>query len=192
MRRIVLLGRGGAGKSTLAARLGATLALPVIELDKHFWTPDLSPTPKDQWERIQRRLTSSQAWVIDGDFSLVRCAWRAIRRSRENLAFWRWLIGYRRRSLPTVMAAIAESAGHAELHVLRTPRAVERLCARATTPTPTSGKGKFGGRIGVGGRAWSAWRAWSARRGTRCEAAASGRVAAADGRGGRHRRGDRL
>jgi adenylate kinase family enzyme len=38
MRTIVVLGRGGAGKSTLAA-LGATLALPVIELDKHFWAP---------------------------------------------------------------------------------------------------------------------------------------------------------
>jgi adenylate kinase family enzyme len=67
MRRIVILGRGGAGKSTLAARLGATLALPVIELDKHFWAPDLTATPKDQWAQIQRRLTSGEQWVIDGD-----------------------------------------------------------------------------------------------------------------------------
>jgi len=52
MRRILILGRGGAGKSTLAARLGAALALPVIELDKHFWARDLTPTPKDRWVRI--------------------------------------------------------------------------------------------------------------------------------------------
>src|SRR4051812_1504634 len=52
MRRIVVLGRGGAGKSTLAARLGAALALSVIELDKHFWAPDLTPTPKNQWTQI--------------------------------------------------------------------------------------------------------------------------------------------
>jgi len=38
---------------------------------------------------------------------------RALRRSRGNLAFWRWLIGYRRGSLPTVMAAIAAIAGDA-------------------------------------------------------------------------------
>lgn len=67
MRRVVILGRGGAGKSTLAARLGNALGLPVIELDRHFWAPDLTPTPKDRWARIQRRLSSGQAWVIDGD-----------------------------------------------------------------------------------------------------------------------------
>jgi adenylate kinase family enzyme len=33
MRRV--LGRGGAGESTLASRLGAALDLPVIELDEH-------------------------------------------------------------------------------------------------------------------------------------------------------------
>src|SRR5262245_33703619 len=152
MRRIVVLGRGGAGKSTLATHLGAALALPVIELDKHFWTPDLTPTPGDQWAKIQHRLTSARQWILDGDlgpydvlhvrlraadtvivldFPLWRCAWRALRRSRENLAFWRWLVAYRRRSLPAVMAAIADHAGHAELHVLRNPRAVEQFLTQA-------------------------------------------------------------
>jgi len=157
----VILGRGGAGKSTFAARLGAALALPVIELDKHFWAPDLTPTPKDQWAVIQRQLTSGQRWVIDGDlgpydvlgvrlqaadtvivldFPLWRCAWRALRRSRENLAFWRWLFAYRRRSLPTVMAAIAGNAAHAELRVLRGPRDVEQLLSQATpTAQPDQG-----------------------------------------------------
>jgi hypothetical protein len=137
--------------------LGATLALPVIELDKHFWAPDLTPTPKDQWTEIQGRLTSSQQWVIDGDlgpydvldirlqaadtvivldFPLWRCAWRALRRSRENLAFWRWLFAYRHRSLPRVMAAITSNAGHAKLHVLRAPRAVEQLLAQASATVP--------------------------------------------------------
>ncbi|MDR7275674.1 topology modulation protein [Catenuloplanes atrovinosus] len=156
MNRIVILGRGGAGKSTLAAHLGAALALPVIELDKHFWAPGLTPTPTEQWIRIQHQLISGKQWVIDGDlgpydvltarlqaadtvivldFPLWLCAWRALRRSRENLAFWRWLITYRRHSLPTVMAAIATHAGHAQLHVLHHPRAAERLLSHATTTT---------------------------------------------------------
>ncbi|MFI5910693.1 hypothetical protein [Dactylosporangium sp. NPDC051541] len=157
MNRVVILGRGGAGKSTLATRLGAALTLPVIELDKHFWAPDLTPTPTEQWVQIQRQLTDSRQWVIDGDlgpyddlatrlhaadtvivldFPLWLCAWRALRRSRENLAFWRWLITYRRRSLPTVMTAIATHAEHAELHVLHNPHAVERLLTQAGTTTP--------------------------------------------------------
>lgn len=65
------------------------------------------------------------------DFPFWRCAWRALRRSRENLAFWRWLLTYRRRGLPTVMAAVAEHAGRARVHVLRDPRAVERFLSRA-------------------------------------------------------------
>ena len=67
MKKIVILGRGGAGKSTLAAHLGTALALPVIELDRHFWAPDLAPTPEDRWTDIQRPLTSGPRWVIDGD-----------------------------------------------------------------------------------------------------------------------------
>ncbi|MGX7673489.1 hypothetical protein [Plantactinospora sp. DSM 117369] len=154
MKKIVVLGRGGAGKSTFAARLGAALTLPVIELDEHFWAPDLTPTPKDRWAQIQRQLTEPEQWVIDGDlgpydvldvrlraadtvivldFPLWRCAWRAARRSRENLAFWRWLFAYRRRSLPLVMNEIRSNANRAELRVLRTPRAVEQFLNQAST-----------------------------------------------------------
>ncbi|HET9138320.1 DNA topology modulation protein FlaR [Actinophytocola sp.] len=146
--RVVILGRGGAGKSTLAARLGLAWSLPVIELDKRFWTPELDPLPKDRWVEVQLELTGAKRWILDGDlgpydvlavrlraadtvivldFPLWRCAWRALRRSRENLAFWRWLVGYRRRSLPVVLAAVAQHAPDAELQVLRDPGAVRRL-----------------------------------------------------------------
>jgi adenylate kinase family enzyme len=151
VRRVVVLGRGGAGKSTLATRLGVSLGLPVVELDKHFWPPDLTPMPARRWVATQRRLVSGDRWILDGDlgpydvlsvrllaadtvvvldFALWRCAWRAMRRSRENLAFWRWVVSYRRTALPAVMTAIAEHAGHAEVHVLRGPRAVERFLPR--------------------------------------------------------------
>jgi hypothetical protein len=56
------------------------------------------------------------------DFALWRCAWRALRRSRERADFWWWLITYRRRSLPEVRRRIA--ATDAELRVFRGPRAV--------------------------------------------------------------------
>jgi adenylate kinase family enzyme len=151
VNRVVVLGRGGAGKSALAARLGLLTGLPVIELDKHFWSGDLTPLPMDKWKALQRNLISADRWILDGDlgpydapevrlnaadtiivldFALWRCAWRAARRSRENFAFWRWLISYRRRSLPTLMAAIAIHARDAEIYLLRKPRDVRKLVAQ--------------------------------------------------------------
>jgi adenylate kinase family enzyme len=150
VNRVVVLGRGGAGKSALAASLGVLTGLPVIELDKHFWSSDLTPLPMDQWKALQRNLVGAERWILDGDlgpydapevrlsaadavivldFALWRCAWRAARRSRENLAFWRWLISYRRRSLPTVMTAMAVHARDAEIYLLRKPRDVRRFLA---------------------------------------------------------------
>ena len=38
----MILGRGAAGKSTLARQLGDLTGLPVIELDTMFWQPGLS------------------------------------------------------------------------------------------------------------------------------------------------------
>jgi len=157
VKRVIIAGPGAAGKSVLAARLGEITGLPVIELDKLFWRPGLAATPRGQWAAIQRELAAQQSWIMDGDlgpydvlnvrlraadtivfldFSPVRCAWRAIRRSRERADFWWWLLTYRRRSRPLLLRAIAVHAGDAEVHVLRTPRAVSRFIARIASGTP--------------------------------------------------------
>lgn len=63
MQRVVVLGRGGAGKSTAAAELVHVTGLPVIELDKHFWGTDLSPLPRPEWTRRQQELAAAPRWV---------------------------------------------------------------------------------------------------------------------------------
>src|ERR1700687_5659125 len=158
MKRVVILGRGASGKSTLAARLGEITGLPVIELDKAFWGPGLVATPRDQWVVFQERIVAEERWILDGDlgrydvvevrlgaadtiilldFSLVRCAWRAIRRSPERADFWRWLLAYRWQSRPLLMQAIASHAAKADLHIFPNPKALRRFVAdlaRATRP----------------------------------------------------------
>ena len=150
MKRVLILGPGASGKSTLAARLGEITGLPVIELDKLFWKPGLLPTPQEQWVELQQRLVDKDQWIIDGDlgpydavearlraadtivlldFSLVRCAWRAVRRSRERADFWLWLWRYRRKSRPILIEAINKLAAHAELRVLRNPKALKQFLA---------------------------------------------------------------
>jgi len=140
------MGPGASGKSTLALKLGEITGLPVVELDKVFWRPGLIETPRDEWAELQRK----NEWIMDGDlgpfdvfevrlraadtiifldFSLVRCAWRAIRRSRERLDFWLWLFRYHRESRPFLLEAIRNRAVEAMVHVLRDPEAVRRFVA---------------------------------------------------------------
>ena len=159
MKRVVVVGPGAAGKSTLAARLGEITRLPVIELDTLFWRPGLAPTPQEEWAVIQRRLAAQESWIMDGDlgpydvldirlqaadaivfldFSPLRCAWRAIRRSPERADFWKWLLLYRRRSRPALRRAIAAHASDADVYVLPTPRAVRRFVAKIASGVPDS------------------------------------------------------
>ena len=153
MKRVVIIGPGASGKSTLALRLREIAELPVIELDKLFWRPGLIPTPRDEWAALQQRLAQDEHWIMDGDlgpydviesrlraadtiifldFSLVRCAWQALRRSRERADFWRWLLAYRRESRPLLLKAIAEHAPGAHLHVLSNLKAVRHFLEEAT------------------------------------------------------------
>jgi len=157
MKRVVILGRGASGKSTLARRLGDITGLPVIELDKFFWQRGLIATPREQWVAMQEKLVAGERVIMDGDlgpydavevrlraadtilfldFSLVRCTWRAIRRSRERADFWRWLLAYQFQSRPILMAAIASHAPNAVLHVFRSPKALGRFVADAAAVTP--------------------------------------------------------
>lgn len=73
VRRVIVVGPGAAGKSTLAIRLGEITGLPVIELDKLFWRPDLAVMPRDQWAVIQRELASQESWIMDGDLGPTSC-----------------------------------------------------------------------------------------------------------------------
>lgn len=152
MKRVVIVGRGGAGKSVLARELGQVTGLPVTELDALFWTagPDgPAPAQPAQWAAREQALVRRDSWIADGDlgpydgglatrlraadtvivldFGFARCGWRTIRRGRENTEYWRWVWQYRRRSLPPLMRAIAQHAPHAAVHVLRSPAAVRRF-----------------------------------------------------------------
>ncbi|REF38072.1 adenylate kinase [Thermasporomyces composti] len=151
MKRVVIVGRGAAGKSTLALRLGTLTGLPVIELDTVFWRPGLTATPPEEWAATQRELARRPAWIMDGDlgpydvlnvrlraadtvimldFPLLTCAWRARRRGRERADFWHWLWTYRRRWGRHVLRQIEVHARDADVHVLRSQRAVDHFLAR--------------------------------------------------------------
>ncbi len=69
MERILIIGCGGAGKSTLARQLGDKLNLPVVHLDKLFWHPGWVESPKEEIdEKIMAEMEKPQ-WIMDGNYN---------------------------------------------------------------------------------------------------------------------------
>ena len=68
MRRVLVVGPGGAGKSTLARRLGPALGVPVVHLDAAYWRPGWAEPDADAWRARVAALAAEPAWVMDGNF----------------------------------------------------------------------------------------------------------------------------
>jgi adenylate kinase family enzyme len=68
MRRILVIGSPGAGKSTLARRLAERLDLPLIHLDREYFGPGWAMPPRSEWRERVRALAARPAWVMDGQY----------------------------------------------------------------------------------------------------------------------------
>ena len=68
MRRLLLIGSGGAGKSTLARDIAARTGLPLIHLDALYWKAGWVETPSAEWRDTVVELLQQDRWVMDGNF----------------------------------------------------------------------------------------------------------------------------
>lgn len=69
MERIVIIGCGGAGKSTLARQLGEKLDIPVVHLDSIFWLPGWVEMEKAEFDERVRQEMAKEKWIMDGNFN---------------------------------------------------------------------------------------------------------------------------
>lgn len=68
MERIMIIGCGGAGKSTLARQLGEKLGLPVVHLDQLFWRPGWVNVSREEFDSLHREALAQERWIMDGNF----------------------------------------------------------------------------------------------------------------------------
>lgn len=117
MRRVLVIGCGGAGKSSFARRLGRAVGLPVIHLDALYWRAGWSPTPKDEWARTVDGLLAGDAWVMDGNYGgtldrrLAACDTAVFLDLPRALCLWRVArrrVTFHRRSRPDVAPGCEE------------------------------------------------------------------------------------
>lgn len=98
MKRILILGSGGAGKSTFARQLGKMIGIDVIHLDAYFWNDGWVETPKEKWKEIVTELVDRETWIMDGNYGItldmrlaadtiifidlgrIHCLWRIFKR----------------------------------------------------------------------------------------------------------------
>ncbi|WP_244628315.1 adenylate kinase [Tardiphaga robiniae] len=100
LKRILIVGCPGAGKSTAARALSEITGLPVIHLDRHYWLPGWRMPDSDVWRTTVEALAAEPCWVMDGnysgtlvsrlaradtlihlDYSTGLCLWRVLRRA---------------------------------------------------------------------------------------------------------------
>jgi adenylate kinase family enzyme len=67
-KRIMVIGSGGAGKSTFARELAMHTGLPLVHLDLQYWRPGWTPTPREEWAERVRQLSSADSWIMDGNY----------------------------------------------------------------------------------------------------------------------------
>ncbi len=68
MERIVIIGSGGAGKSTLARHLGEKLRIPVVHLDQLWWRPGWQHISREEFDALLEVQTDKPRWIMDGNF----------------------------------------------------------------------------------------------------------------------------
>lgn len=69
MKKILIIGSGGAGKSTLSVQLQKILQIPLIHLDEHYWKPNWVESTKKEWQETLNGLVKGEAWIMDGNYS---------------------------------------------------------------------------------------------------------------------------
>jgi adenylate kinase family enzyme len=69
MRRVLVIGSPGSGKTTLATRIAAKLNVPVHYLDLHHWLPGWTYRDSASARETVRSLAETPAWVMDGNFA---------------------------------------------------------------------------------------------------------------------------
>ncbi len=68
MRRLLVLGCPGAGKSTLALALGERLSLPVVHLDRLWWKSGWVNRTEGEFDALLDAVFQGEGWVMDGNY----------------------------------------------------------------------------------------------------------------------------
>ena len=68
MKKIIVIGCPGSGKTTFARKLSEATRLPIYHLDAIWHKPDKTHIPREEFDLRQEEIFSTEAWIIDGNY----------------------------------------------------------------------------------------------------------------------------
>ena len=69
MKRVIVIGSSGAGKSTFARKLRDKTGLPLYYLDMIWHKPDRTTISREEFDERLSGILKTDSWIIDGNFS---------------------------------------------------------------------------------------------------------------------------
>ena len=68
MKKVIVIGSPGAGKSTFARKLQKATGLPLYYLDQIWHCPDRTTILPEQFDSILAEILTRDTWIIDGNY----------------------------------------------------------------------------------------------------------------------------
>ncbi|TKW61902.1 MAG: hypothetical protein DI628_04585 [Blastochloris viridis] len=99
MKRVLIVGTSGVGKTTLSMQLAKVTGLPVTHLDMLAWTAGWKRRPIGDFERDLDKVLAGERWLVDGNYiaSLPQRAEKADTIILIDLPLWQCLVRVFRR-----------------------------------------------------------------------------------------------
>ncbi|MBQ6701372.1 MAG: adenylate kinase [Clostridia bacterium] len=69
MKKIVVLGSPGSGKTTFATRLHEKTGIPLYHLDLIWHKPDRTTVSREEFDTKLSEIMSTPTWIIDGNYN---------------------------------------------------------------------------------------------------------------------------
>ena len=68
MKRVIVIGCPGSGKTIFAEKLNNIMGLPLFYLDAIWHKPDKTHIPREEFDRRLLEILATDEWIIDGEY----------------------------------------------------------------------------------------------------------------------------